>query len=84
MRLNIWATIVVFGALYYLDAGLFKSGLVAAFFFISCSIGFGRRWLIPAGFVVAILGIAVFLGFPHPSGWWGPTTITPQTVSNSK
>lgn len=84
MRLNIWTTLVVFVSLYYLDAGLVKSGLVAAFWLVSCIIDFGRRWLIPAGFLVAMVGIAVLLGFPHPASWWGMTKTTSQEVSTSR
>ena len=68
--LNAWASVVVFAALWYLGAGWFKSGLVAGFIYISCSIGFGRRWLIPAGFALSMVGIAVALGLPHPAQWF--------------
>lgn len=68
--LNAWTAVVVFAALTYLGAGVFKSAFIASFVFVSCSIGFGRRWLIPGGFCVSVIGIGVALGLPHPANWF--------------
>lgn len=67
VKLNLWTSAVVFGSLYYLDAGFVKAAVVTVFVLVSCTLGFGRRWLIPFGFVLAIYAIVISIGFPSPS-----------------
>ncbi len=81
--LDAWTAVITFIVLFFLDGSLFKSGLIAVFVYISCRIDFGRRWLIPAGFALSILGIAVALGFPHPSQWWDQAKAISLMVKSS-
>lgn len=67
----LWNAIVVFAALASLGAGFVKAGAIAAFVFISCMVGIGQRRLLQAGLAIAILAIAVSLGFPGPEEWTG-------------
>jgi hypothetical protein len=67
----LWNAIVVFVALASLGAGFVKAGVIAAFVLISCMVGIGQRRLLQAGLAVAIVAIAVSLGFPSPNEWVG-------------
>lgn len=68
--LNVWTTVLVFASLYFLGAGFIKSVLIGGFFMVSCTLNYGRRWLIDLAFIVTLVAIAVAIGFPHPSQWW--------------
>jgi hypothetical protein len=65
----LWNAIVVFAALASLGAGFVKAGVIATFVLISCMVGIGQRRLLQAGLAVAIIAIAVSLGFPGPNEW---------------
>jgi len=67
--LSIWNGIVIFGSLFYLDGGLVKSAIIALFVGISCQLHLGRRWLLRGGLLLALVAIAVSLGFPPPAQW---------------
>jgi hypothetical protein len=65
-----WNGVVVFVSVLFLTGAFFKSALIAIFVLVSCLLGFGQRWLFRAGFVAAVLAIAVLLGaIPHPDQW---------------
>jgi hypothetical protein len=67
----LWNAIVAFAALASLGAGFVKAGVIAVFVFVSCIVGIGSRRLLQAGLAVAIVAIAVSLGFPGPQEWAG-------------
>jgi hypothetical protein len=67
--MSTWNAISVFISLWYLTGAFVKSAVIAFFVLGSCLLGFGRRWLLRAGFLVAILAVAVLLGVPHPTQW---------------
>lgn len=64
-----WATFAVCASLLYLQAGWFKTAIVTFFVGISIISGFGQRWVIRGSFLIAVLAIAVLLGFPAPAQW---------------
>lgn len=66
-----WNAVCVFGALYYLTGSIIKAGIIAVFVYFSCLLNYGLRWILPGGFAVTILAIAVALGFPAPEQWPG-------------
>jgi hypothetical protein len=39
------------------------------FVYVSSLLGYGARWLLPAGFALTVFAIAVALGFPYPEQW---------------
>ena len=67
--LSLWVGLVMFSAILYLTGSFWKSILLGTFVFISCALGFGRRWLLRGSFAIAILAIAVALGAPSPDQW---------------
>ena|SRR5882757_7084867 len=67
----LWNGVVVFAALVSLGAGFVKAGVIAVFVFVSCLVGIGQRRLLQAGLAIAIVAIAVSLGFPGPEEWAG-------------
>lgn len=64
-----WGTFLIFVSVLYLSGSITRSLLVGLFVLISCSLGFGRRWLLRGVLVISILALAVSLGFPSPSEW---------------
>jgi hypothetical protein len=65
----IWNAFVVFFSLLYLTGGFVKPAIIAAFVLVSTMVGYGRRWLVPIGFLLGIVSIAVALGAPRPERW---------------
>jgi hypothetical protein len=66
----VWNGLLVFISVLFLTGGIFKAALIAIFVLVSCLLGFGQRWLLRGGFVVAVLAIAVWIGaIPHPDQW---------------
>lgn len=64
-----WNAVCIAGAIYFLTDGIAKSLIIAGFVYFSSLLGYGSRWLIPAGFAVTVFACAVALGFPHPEQW---------------
>jgi hypothetical protein len=66
----VWNGLVVFVSVYFLTGAFFKAALIAVFVLISCLLGFGQRWLLRGGFIVAVVAIGVLVGtIPHPDQW---------------
>jgi hypothetical protein len=66
----VWNGLLVFISVLFLTGGIFKATLIAIFVLVSCLLGFGQRWLLRGGFVVAVLAILVWIGaIPHPDQW---------------
>jgi hypothetical protein len=66
----VWNGLLVFISVLFLIGGIVKAALIAIFVLVSCLLGFGQRWLLRGGFVVAVLAIAVWIGaIPHPDQW---------------
>ena len=66
----VWNGIVVFVSLFFLTGAFFKSVVIAAFVLVSSLLGYGQRFLLPAGFALAMFAIAVAFGvIPHPNQW---------------
>jgi hypothetical protein len=80
-----WNGLVVFVGLLVLDAGLMKTVVITLFVLVSCLLDFGRRWLMRGGVVIALITIAVTLGFPPPAQWLDLAKITPGVlISNAR
>lgn len=67
--LCIWSSLVTFVSVFYLTERFWPSLLIGLFVFVSCSLGFGARWLMRGSFAAGVLAIAVLLGFPKPETW---------------
>jgi hypothetical protein len=69
----LWNALVVFASLFLLTGAPFKSVLVAVFVWVSCALGYGRRWLLRGGLTLAALAFSVFVGWLPPPEKWGST-----------
>lgn len=67
----LWAAFVLSCSLLFLGVGFIKTSVVVLFVLVSCAISFGRRRLLQASFLVSLVAIAIFLGFPAPNEWLG-------------
>ena len=67
--LSVWAALVSFVAIYFLLGNFWKAALIAAFVGGSSLLGYGTRWVMKGSFAIAVLAIAVALGFPPPDQW---------------
>jgi len=65
----LWNALCVFLALWYLMGAPWKAALVAFFVLLSSALGYGGRWVMAGGFLLSVVAIAVFLGFPAPGQW---------------
>ena len=68
---SVWNGLIVFIALLVLGVGLVATILITVFVLISCLLDFGQRWLLRGGLIIALIAIAVTLGFPPPVQWPG-------------
>jgi hypothetical protein len=67
--LPFWAALVSIAAIYFLTANAWKAVLIGAFVGGSAMLGYGTRWVLTGSFAIAVLAIAVTLGFPPPDQW---------------
>lgn len=68
--LCVWNGTVVFGSVYYLTGQFWKTTIIAVFVFVSCLLNFGARWLVRAGFALALFTILIAVGLvPQPTQW---------------
>jgi len=77
-----WNAICVGGSIYYLTGSIIKAGFFAVFVYVSTLLNYGLRWLLPGGFAVTVLALAVALGFPHPEQWHGLIKSAPGAFNN--
>ncbi len=66
--LPFWAGLVSIVAIYFLTANAWKAVLIGAFVGGSAMLGYGRG-VLTGSFAIAVLAIAVTLGFPPPDQW---------------
>lgn len=78
-----WNSMAVFGSVMFLDGGLAKAALVTLLVFISCLIGWGRRWLLRGGFALTMVAVAVAFGFPHPAQWPSLVKNLPSAIADA-
>jgi hypothetical protein len=65
-----WNAVVVAGALYSFGYGILFSLLIGVVILISTLFGYGRRYLVRAGFALMVIAIAVAVGIlPPPEQW---------------
>jgi hypothetical protein len=64
-----WAGLVSVIAIYFLTASVWKALLIGAFVTGSAMLGYGTRWILMGSFAIAVVAIAVALGFPRPDQW---------------
>jgi len=75
-----WNALVIAGALYSLGYGIISSLFISAIILISTLIGYGRRYLIRAGWVLMVVAIAVAIGLLPPPPQWLPALKTVQVM----
>jgi hypothetical protein len=66
----LWNTAAVFLSLLYFGGGLFRIIIITAVIAISTALGYGKRWLYRAGFVLMLAGIVDCSGFLPPIQQW--------------
>lgn len=65
-----WNGFVVAGALYFFGYGIVFSLFIGAVILISTLIGYGRRYLVRAGFALMLIAIAAAVGILPPLDQW--------------
>ncbi len=74
-----WNGLCVVLATLYLFS-LDKAVVVSLFVVISCSIGYGARWLTRGGFALSLVAVAVFLGLSIPATWINALRSAPDVL----
>jgi hypothetical protein len=82
VAMSAWNSLLVLLSLLYLEVGFFRAFIVSAFVGISCTLGFGRRWLLRGGLALSLAALAVLLGFPSPQQWPEIAKTAPDTLQS--
>jgi hypothetical protein len=67
--LALWAALASGVAIYFLTGDYWKMALIGVFVGVSALLGYATQWVLRGSFVIAVLAIAVALGFPPPDQW---------------
>ncbi len=67
--LPLWAGLVSVLTIYFLTEKFWTAALIGVFVGISAVLGYGTRWVLNGSFAIAVVAIAVALGFPPPDQW---------------
>lgn len=67
----LWFNAVVYASsLYYLGVSPWKAVVVGVVVLVATDLWYGRKWLLRIGFMLMIVGIAVWIGvLPEPQTW---------------
>lgn len=80
-----WNAFVFAGALYSFGYGLLFSSFISAVILISTLIGYGRRYLVRAGFALMVIAMGVAVGMlPPPEQWSSLSKSALTTISRAK
>jgi hypothetical protein len=67
--LPLWAGLASVIAIYLLTENFWKAALIGMFVGGSAVVGYGTQWVLKGSFAIAVVAIAVALGFPPPDQW---------------